>query len=261
MAVCVLFAAICTKKATKKRMCINDFEHEDDGTLLPKGVGEASNTPPCEATWPETGVSSNSAPALPHPIRENNRKWFVMRAVYGQTEKAVGLLRRLVPELAPEDVYCPTYVWAKRVEGKLVKERRPYVPGLFFARLTEQLAFGAVRCELNQSARCLDFYRDRTQPANWNGVHPAMTVADEAMANFRIVADAECEDVFPTDTRAFNLKPGAHVRVTCGPFRGAEGRVCRIKGKQRVLVELEGVTMVASSYVPSYALHEVIDNR
>ena len=41
------------------------------------------------------------------------------------------------------------------------------------------------------------------------------------------------------------------VRVTDGEFKGVEGRVARVSGQQRVVVEVEGVCLISTAYIPS----------
>jgi ribosomal protein L24 len=47
------------------------------------------------------------------------------------------------------------------------------------------------------------------------------------------------------------------VRVIDGQFTGVEGRVARAAGEQRVVVELEGVCLFATAYVPSAFLRKL----
>ena len=47
------------------------------------------------------------------------------------------------------------------------------------------------------------------------------------------------------------LKPGRHVLITDGDFKGAEGVIKRIKKRQCVVVQIEGIAAVAITFVPS----------
>ena len=49
---------------------------------------------------------------------------------------------------------------------------------------------------------------------------------------------------------AKNLKRGDKVRVIKGVFAGIEGELVRIKGHKRVVVHLEGVCALATTYIP-----------
>ena len=50
---------------------------------------------------------------------------------------------------------------------------------------------------------------------------------------------------------------GDRVRVTGGIFQGAEGYIKRIKGNHRLVVAIEGVIAVATSYIPTCFLEKV----
>jgi transcription antitermination factor NusG len=50
---------------------------------------------------------------------------------------------------------------------------------------------------------------------------------------------------------------GDRVRVIGGQFVGVEGRVARVAGEQRVVVELQGVCLFATAYVPSAFLQKI----
>ena len=47
------------------------------------------------------------------------------------------------------------------------------------------------------------------------------------------------------------------MRVTDGPFRGAEGSIQRIHGDRRLLVSIRGICAVATTYIPKAFLEEI----
>ncbi|GHT05392.1 transcriptional regulator [Bacteroidia bacterium] len=54
-----------------------------------------------------------------------------------------------------------------------------------------------------------------------------------------------------------NLKKGDRVRVVRGPFMGIEGELVRIKGHKRVVVRLEGVFSLVTTYIPGEYLERI----
>ena len=52
-------------------------------------------------------------------------------------------------------------------------------------------------------------------------------------------------------------KQGDFVRIIEGPFKGIEGRVTKITGQKRVIVELPGLCSVATAYIPKVFLLQV----
>jgi transcription antitermination factor NusG len=53
------------------------------------------------------------------------------------------------------------------------------------------------------------------------------------------------------------LKTGEKVRVIRGEFEGLEGELIRIKGHKRVVLKIEGVIAVATTYVPKENLEKI----
>ena len=53
------------------------------------------------------------------------------------------------------------------------------------------------------------------------------------------------------------FEEGQRVRVTDGPFRGAEGSIQRIHGDRRLLVSIRGICAVATTYIPKAFLEEI----
>ena len=42
-----------------------------------------------------------------------------------------------------------------------------------------------------------------------------------------------------------------NVRVIAGDFKGVVGKVARIAGQQRIVVEISGLCLVATAYIPT----------
>lgn len=53
------------------------------------------------------------------------------------------------------------------------------------------------------------------------------------------------------DAKQCHYKNGNLVRIVEGKFKGVMRRVARVCGQQRVVVEVEGLCLVATAYVPS----------
>jgi len=47
------------------------------------------------------------------------------------------------------------------------------------------------------------------------------------------------------------------VRVIDGKFKGAEGYICRIKKNSRLVVAIQGVCAVATSYIPQSFIQKI----
>ena len=54
-----------------------------------------------------------------------------------------------------------------------------------------------------------------------------------------------------------HFKGGAQVRVIDGEFKGVVGRVARVSGQQRVIIEIDNVGLLATAYIPSACLETI----
>jgi len=73
-----------------------------------------------------TGVSSNLVP-------EGKKQWFVLRATYGRTEKALGILQAKNIE-----TYLPMHYVIKEIKGKRKLVQGPLLPYIIFAYMTRE---------------------------------------------------------------------------------------------------------------------------
>ena len=146
-----------------------------------------------------------------------------------------------------------TYMALKTVRetvgGRTVARQVQLVPSLLFACCTrsELLAF---KKDHND---CLMLYRcaDTAEPA---------PIPEEEMRLFILVTSAtegEDVDLLGPDKRDFDFHSGDRVRVTEGPFQGAEGVIKRIKKDRKLIVIVRGVVAVAISNIPGAFLERI----
>lgn len=79
------------------------------------------------------------------------------------------------------------------------------------------------------------------------------------MNSFILVTSIEDKgmELLPEGTVEYQV--GDHVRVVDGVFKGAEGYVKRIQGRKRLIVSIEGIAVVATSYIPRSFLESIED--
>jgi transcription antitermination factor NusG len=73
-------------------------------------------------------------------------------------------------------------------------------------------------------------------------------IPDKQMQDFMFVLDLSDTGI---QILTKDLKRGDKVRVVRGVFTGVEGELVRIKGHKRVVVRLEGIFSLATTYIPS----------
>lgn len=186
-----------------------------------------------------TGVSSNF-------VHKEKQQWFVLRATYGRSEKAIELLKE-----ANIETYLPKHYVIKEIDGKRKLIHEPLLPNLVFARMTRQKSHDFVK-EPAPSAKWLKYYTDKTKPIeNATGFHPPITISDNDMLNFIRLTSVDNEHIMVLPPERCHFKSGDLVRVIDGAFTGVVGRVGRAAGQQRVILVLEGVCNVATAYIPN----------
>ena len=78
------------------------------------------------------------------------------------------------------------------------------------------------------------------------------------MNNFIRLTSVKNPHIIPVTSDNIQFKLGDNVAVTEGEFKGVLGRVARIAGQQRGIVELFDECLVATAYVPKEAMRKNI---
>lgn len=170
--------------------------------------------------------------------------WYALKIFYNRSEQIADELRQ---ELAVE-TYLPTVVKVVERNGQRKKTVCPLVSSLLFFLADPEL-LPAVKRLIDSRAMIY------TRPTE-SGREPA-PIPDREMQIFRMVASSGAEGLEYIPDGEVALKKGETVRVIAGPLRGAEGHIVRIRGDRRLLVEIQGVCAIATSYIPRAMLQPV----
>ena len=211
--------------------------HTPRGRSRSTHVGLASNVLP-EAQRSQTGVSSDY-------VQKANHEWFVLRVTYNRTEKACDII-----STAKVQSYMPMHYVIKKEIGKKKRMLQPLLPNLFFVYATRE-AVNSIIKKKGEETSVLKFYLDKTKPLEDNGKHPPLTIPFTAMINFIKATSTDSEHVRIVSSEQCHYKSGDIVKVIDGEFKGVTGRVARIAGQQRVVVEISGLCLVATAYIPT----------
>lgn len=84
-------------------------------------------------------------------------------------------------------------------------------------------------------------------------------IPDAQMRSFILVAGTYDEAVIYVEPEELKLVKGTKVRITGGVFEGAVGEFVRLRHDRRVVVNIEGVMAVATTFIHS-SLIEPIEN-
>ena len=187
-----------------------------------------------------------------------NRQWFVLRVTYGRIIKAKAFV-----EAKGLECYVPMRYKEVKKQGKKRIVTEPLLPSFLFVHATaEQVETLLYEVKVNslESRNLLSYYFDHTVHCLDNPKHnPPLAIRDEAMDNFIRLTSIKNPHIIPVTTEIIQYKLGDMVVVTEGDFKGIHGRVARIAGQQRVIVELFEGYLVATAYIPKDAIKIIND--
>ena len=238
-----------TKQSLTADASLYSGQPTDTGSSCPSA--RLTSRTPSTSDDVRNGVSVENVP-------DANRQWFVLRVSYGRIIKAKPFV-----EAKGFECYVPMRYKEVRKQGKKRIITEPLLSSFLFVHATaeqvETLLY-EIKVSTDESRNLLSYYFEHTYQRQDNpDRNPPLIIRDEAMDNFIKLTSIKNPHVIPVTSENIQYKLGDHVIVTEGDFEGIQGRVARIAGQQRVIVELFGGCLVASAYIPKEAMRKVID--
>ena len=239
---------------------------EDTTNLSPKADaslynGQPSDTglscPSARLTSRTPSISKNKGGVSVENVPAGNKQWFVLRVSYGRIDKA-----KTYVEAKGLECYVPLQYKEVRKQGKKRIITTPLLPSLIFVHAAAEQVEALLhdnKVVANESRALLSYYFNHTIHRQDNpDRNPPLTIQDEAMNNFIRLTSIKNPHIIPVTSNNIQFKLGDNVVVTEGEFKGVHGRVARIAGQQRVVVELFDGCLVATAYVPREAMRKNI---
>ena len=234
-----------TKQPLTADASLYNGQPSDTGSSCPS-AGLTSRTP---------SISKNKGGVSVENVLDASKQWFVLRVSYGRIIKAKAFV-----ETKGFECYVPMRYKEVRKQGKKRIITEPLLPSFLFVHATaeqvETLLY-EIKVSTNESRNLLSYYFDHTSQRQDNpDRNPPLTICDEAMNNFIRLTSIKNPHIIPVTTEIIQYKLGDIVIVTEGDFKDIHGRVARIAGQQRVIVELFDGCLVATAYVPKEAMRK-----
>ncbi len=215
----------------------------------------------------DTGLSCPSArltscaPSISDDVKDGvsvenvpleSKRWFVLRVSYGRILKA-----QTYVESKGIDCYVPLRYKQATKQGKKCIITEPLLPSFLFVHATCcQVETLFRKLNASDSRSLLSIYYDHTSfREDAPDKNPPLTVSDSAMDNFIRLTSIKNPHIIPVTSEKIKYKMGDEVVVTEGEFMGIHGRVARIAGQQRIVVELFNGCLVATAYIPKEAMN------
>ena len=216
-----------------------------------------SSCPSARLTSCTPSISKNKGGVSVENVPNANRQWFVLRVSYGRIVKAKAFV-----EAKGLECHVPMRYKEIKKQGKKRIITKPLLPSFLFVHATaEQVKtlLNEINVSFDESRNLLSYYFDHTVHLQENPErNPPLIIPDEAMDNFIRLTSIKNPHIIPVTTEIIQYKLGDMVIVTEGEFKDIHGRVARIAGQQRVVVELFEECFVATAYIPKTAMKPYI---
>ncbi len=169
--------------------------------------------------------------------------WFALKVFYNRVFEVEGLLGNERIE-----TYIPCEHTVMERDGKKINIRKPLIASLAFFHSTVPLA-ASIQRMLSDKAMLYTHIKDgRKMPA---------AIPESEMNVFMLVTSSGEQGLEYLGDDDAKFHTGERVQVIDGPFKGAEGHICRIKKDRRLIVSIQGVCAVATSYIPQCFLRKI----
>ena len=205
-------------------------------------------------------ISKNRGGVSVENVPSGNKQWFVLRVTYGRIIKAKALV-----EAKRLECYVPLRYKEVRKQGKKRIITEPLLPSFLFVHATAEQVDSLLQdksIKAFENKALLSYYYDHTSHCeNAPTKNPPLVISASAMDNFIRLTSIHNPHIIPVTSENIKYKLGDEVVITEGEFKDIHGRVTRIAGQQRVVVELFDGCLVATAYIPKEAMKIEIVNR
>ena len=212
-----------------------------------------SSCPSARLTSCTPSIQSNKDGVSVENVPDASKQWFVLRVSYGRIVKAKAFV-----EAKGFECYIPMrYKEVKKHDKKRIITEPLLSSFLFVHAAAEQVDsfLQDKNIKAPENKALLSYYYDHTSHCeNSPTKNPPLVISDAAMDNFIRLTSIHNPHIIPVTSENIKYKLGDEVMITEGDFKDIHGRVARIAGQQRVVVELFEGYLVATAYIPKDAI-------
>jgi transcription antitermination factor NusG len=164
--------------------------------------------------------------------------WYAARVKY-RTEKKI----KIYLEEKGIEHFIPFHKVLCKQNGRKVQKEKPVISCLIFVNTDY---FTALSIPDDSGYSMSYVYNHETKRFQ--------IIPDKQMQDFMFLLDFSETTMRISNA---NLKRGDRVRIIKGDFAGIEGELIRVKGHKRVVVRLEGLFSIATTYIPGEYLEKI----
>ena len=237
-----------TKQPLTADASLYNGQPTDTGSSCPS-AGLTSCTP---------SISKNKGGVSVENVPDASKQWFVLRVSYGRIVKAKAFV-----EAKGFECYVPIrYKEVKKHDKKRIITE-PLLSSFLFVHASGEQVDSLLQdksIKPFENRALLSYYYDHTSHCeNSPTKNPPLVISDAAMDNFIRLTSIHNPHIIPVTSENIKYKLGDEVMITEGDFKDIHGRVARIAGQQRVVVELFEGYLVATAYIPKDAIKIIND--
>lgn len=186
--------------------------------------------------------------------KDPDKHWFVLRITYGRVLKAHNVLSTQ----EGIEVYMPVRYTIRNINGRNRRVTTPMLHSLLFVYSKLETIDHIVKSisDKTNTKNLISFYFDHFRTKS-DGKNIPLIIPYNAMMNFIRITSIDNEHIRLIPPDQCHYRNGDLVRIIEGDFKGIVGRVARVAGQQRVVVELDGICMVTTAYIPSAFIKKI----
>ena len=232
-----------TKQPLTANASLYNGQPTDTGSSCPS-AGLTSCTP---------SISKNKGGVSVENVPDASKQWFVLRVSYGRIVKAKAFV-----EAKGFECYIPMRYKEVKKHNKKRIITEPLLSSFLFVHAAAEQVDSFLQdknIKAPENKALLSYYYDHTSHCeNSPTKNPPLVISDAAMDNFIRLTSIHNPHIIPVTSENIKYKLGDEVMITEGDFKDIRGRVARIAGQQRVVVELFEGYLVATAYIPKDAI-------
>ena len=194
-------------------------------------------------------ISNNKGGVSVENVPDANKQWFVLRVSYGRIIKAKAFV-----EAKGLECYVPLHYKEVWKQGKRRVITEPLIPSFIFVHASAEQVASILQdksIKAHENTALLSYYYDHTSHyEDAPSKNPPLVISDASMNNFMHLTSIHNPHIIPVTSENIKYKLGDEVVIIDGEFKNIRGRVARIAGQQRVLVDLFDGYLVATAYIP-----------
>ena len=212
-----------------------------------------SSCPSTRLTSCTPSIQKNKGGVSVENVPSKNKQWFVLRVTFGRIIKAKAFV-----EAKGLECYVPLRYKEVRKQGKKRIITESLLPSFLFVHASAEQVDSLLHDKSIKSFKnraLLSYYYDHTAHCEKSPTkNPPLIISETAMDNFIRLTSIHNPHIIPVTSENIKYKLGDEVVITDGEFKDIRGRVTRIAGQRRVVVELFEGCLVATAYIPTDAL-------